>query len=370
MYASTSARRASASIRRAPSRTSSSITDDAADRAAPEPSRSAESETTVSIGSYLPDQRLPRRSSLEPSICHPGRYAPSQADPQISSIAHELAPGVLPELGDRRVLGAPYLGELGEAFFGRGFGCRGVDRADVLGDLIPVPARRVAKGVAQQVDHACLHDRAGPHGVDRLRQPFEAVADHDAHIGSTAVLDLGEHREPELRPLSAVAGPQPEDVALPSAGHPDGHIDGPVGDLAVADLDEDRIDEHHRIHRAVSNGRCESWMDGIAMPRYAPNKMPAGVKRRYFELIRAGIVGSVAAQAVGVSLSCGSLWFIDAGSVRFVDTPISPRYLTQDDRIEISDGLHRRERVKDIAERIGKTYQSVYREIARNRKPD
>src|SRR4029079_15152313 len=87
MYASTSARRASASIRRAPSRTSSSITDATADRAAPEPSRSAESETTVSIGSYLPDQRLPRRSSLEPSIGHPGRYAPSQADPQISSIA-------------------------------------------------------------------------------------------------------------------------------------------------------------------------------------------------------------------------------------------------------------------------------------------
>src|SRR3954465_11971370 len=57
MYASTSARRASASIRRAPSRTISSITDDAADRAAPEPSRSAESKTTVSTGSYLPDQR-------------------------------------------------------------------------------------------------------------------------------------------------------------------------------------------------------------------------------------------------------------------------------------------------------------------------
>src|SRR3954469_2161910 len=87
MYASTSARRASASIRRAPSPTISSITDDAADRAAPEPSRSAESETTVRIGSYLPDQRLPRRSCLEPFIGHPGRYAPSQADPQISSIA-------------------------------------------------------------------------------------------------------------------------------------------------------------------------------------------------------------------------------------------------------------------------------------------
>src|SRR6476661_8021689 len=102
MYASTSARRASASIRRAPSRTSSSITDDAADRAAPEPSRSAESETTVSIGSYLPDQRLPRRSSLEPSIGHPGRYAPSQADPQISSIARRLR---VPD-GGREVLSA------------------------------------------------------------------------------------------------------------------------------------------------------------------------------------------------------------------------------------------------------------------------
>jgi hypothetical protein len=54
---------------------------------------------------------------------------------------------------------------------------------------------------------------------------------------------------------------------------------------------------------------------GIRMPRYAPNKMPAAVKRRYFELIRTGLSGSAAAQEVGVSLSCGSLWFIDAGRV-------------------------------------------------------
>jgi Transposase, Mutator family len=59
----------------------------------------------------------------------------------------------------------------------------------------------------------------------------------------------------------------------------------------------------------------ESWSKGIRMPRYAPNKMPAAVKRRYFELIRTGLSGSAAAQEVGVSLSCGSLWFIDAGRV-------------------------------------------------------
>ena len=106
------------------------------------------------------------------------------------------------------------------------------------------------------------------------------------------------------------------------------------------------------------------------MPRYAPNKMPMAVKRRYFELIRAGLSGSAAADEVGVSLSCGSLWFIDAGQVSFIEVPISPRYLSQDDRIEIADGMARGEPVKQIAARIGKSHQSVYREIARNRKPD
>jgi transposase, IS30 family len=105
------------------------------------------------------------------------------------------------------------------------------------------------------------------------------------------------------------------------------------------------------------------------MPRYAHNKMPATVKRRYFELIRTGLSGSQAAERVGVSLSCGSVWFIDAGGVSFVEVPISSRYLSQDDRIEIADGLARGEPVKAIAVRLGRCYQTVYREIARNRKP-
>ena len=89
------------------------------------------------------------------------------------------------------------------------------------------------------------------------------------------------------------------------------------------------------------------------------------------ELIRDGMPGSEAARQVGVSTSCGSLWFIDVGSVRaFEPTPISRRFLSQDDRIEIADGLGRDEPVKSIAARIGKSYQAVYREIARNGKPD
>ena len=106
------------------------------------------------------------------------------------------------------------------------------------------------------------------------------------------------------------------------------------------------------------------------MPRYAWNKSAPETKARYFELIRQGWNGSKASEAVGVSLSCGSNWFIDAGSVNFIETTISSRFLSQHDRIEIADGLARREPVKDIAARIRRSPSTVYREIARNRKPD
>ncbi len=104
------------------------------------------------------------------------------------------------------------------------------------------------------------------------------------------------------------------------------------------------------------------------MPYRAWNKSSAETKRRFFALTRQGMSGQAASLTVGVSPSCGSLWFIDAGRVDFLDPPISGRYLTQDDRIEIADGLVAGEAVKSIAVRIGKSHQTVYREIARNRK--
>ena len=93
-------------------------------------------------------------------------------------------------------------------------------------------------------------------------------------------------------------------------------------------------------------------------------------KRQFFELIRQGISGEAASLLVGVSPSCGSLWFVDAGRMSFIERPINGRYLNQDDRIEIAEGLAAGEAVKSIAARIGKSYQTVYREIARNRKAD
>ncbi|WP_344861620.1 IS30 family transposase [Amycolatopsis ultiminotia] len=64
------------------------------------------------------------------------------------------------------------------------------------------------------------------------------------------------------------------------------------------------------------------------------------------------------------------MWFIDAGRVPMLEKPISRRYLTHNDRIEIADGLAQGVPVKTIAARIGKSHQTIYLEIARNRKPD
>ena len=107
------------------------------------------------------------------------------------------------------------------------------------------------------------------------------------------------------------------------------------------------------------------------MPRGGANRASVAVKRRYFQLIRQGLRGAAAARRAGVSTSCGSLWFIDAGGVMIHDPgPVSARFLDQDDRIAIADGLRAGVAVKQIARTIGTSFQTVYREIKRNSKPD
>ena len=99
------------------------------------------------------------------------------------------------------------------------------------------------------------------------------------------------------------------------------------------------------------------------MPHWAHNKMPAAVKRRYMELIRDGHTGSQAARRVGVSTSCGSLWFLDAGGVTVPEPgPISSRFMSQDDRIAIADGL--REGRPVTPDDIFRTMQPMMRDLA------
>jgi IS30 family transposase len=96
-------------------------------------------------------------------------------------------------------------------------------------------------------------------------------------------------------------------------------------------------------------------------------KMPLAAKARYHELIRSGMKGAAAARLVGVSTSCGSLWFIEAGSMTPADKPVSARFLTQDDRIAIAEALRVGTPVAQIAEQLGKHRSTIYREIKRGR---
>ncbi|MEU7061906.1 IS30 family transposase [Streptomyces sp. NPDC046197] len=106
------------------------------------------------------------------------------------------------------------------------------------------------------------------------------------------------------------------------------------------------------------------------MPEYPPNRLPLSVPKAYFKLRRGGLKGAAAARRVGVSTSAGSVWFIKAGRMLLPDKPIDERYLTQDDRITIADGLLAGRPATVIAADIGKHRSTVYREISRGRGPD
>jgi len=67
-----------------------------------------------------------------------------------------------------------------------------------------------------------------------------------------------------------------------------------------------------------------------------------GGQASLFRVDQKGWKGAATAREVGASMSCGSVWFVDAGRMSFIETPISSRYLSPDDRIEIADGLARR----------------------------
>jgi len=95
--------------------------------------------------------------------------------------------------------------------------------------------------------------------------------------------------------------------------------------------------------------------------------MPLAVKTRYFELIRTGMKGAAAARLVGVSTSCGSLWFIEAGRMAPHDKRVSERFLTQDERIAIAEALRTDTPIAQIAAELGRHRSTIYREIARGR---
>src|SRR5690606_21214374 len=105
----------------------------------------------------------------------------------------------------------------------------------------------VAHRVADQVDHAGLHDRLRPGRGDRLRQARQAVAAHDEHVAHATVANFGEHSGPELRALGLL-DPHTQDPFPAVHVDPDYQVAGLDPDLAaVTDPDPDRVDVEDRV---------------------------------------------------------------------------------------------------------------------------
>lgn len=108
------------------------------------------------------------------------------------------------------------------------------------------------------MDDALLHHGELPNRGDRLGEAFEAVADRDAHVGDDAVLQLGEHLQLELGAFTAVAGPQPEDVAFPGHAHPDDLVattvlTAPFSAARAALLPDVLPDDRYVVATAIGN---------------------------------------------------------------------------------------------------------------------
>ena len=125
-------------------------------------------------------------------------------------------------------------------------------------------------------------------------------------------------------------------------------------------------------------------MSSTRRVKKGPGRRPQSAKRRRFMELRArGWSIQAAARAVGVSRTSGANWargyktYRNGRAVGFVPPldrlavrEISPRYLSQDERIEIAD-LHRAGlSIRRIAHQIGRSPSTISRELRRNGRAD
>ena len=114
-----------------------------------------------------------------------------------------------------------------------------------------------------------------------------------------------------------------------------------------------------------------------------PGVAPQTAKREWFaRLIARGVSNAEACRIVGVNPRTGKRWrlgrTITSSSGRRLDYPpvtatqreISPRYLSEDERVTIADLRRRGHTVRAIAQELGRSPATVSRELRRNLDPD
>ena len=112
--------------------------------------------------------------------------------------------------------------------YGRGL----VDRPEVLRHLLVVLPGDVSQAVAHHVDDAQLHLGPGIHRLYGLRKAGQAIAAGDEDVVDTAVLQFGEHVEPELCAF-VLLDPQAQEFLVAVQVDAQGQVDRLVPDAAA-----------------------------------------------------------------------------------------------------------------------------------------
>ena len=96
------------------------------------------------------------------------------------------------------------------------------------------------------MDDAELDLGLWPDGADCVGQALETVAAHNEGVLDAAVAQLGQKRHPEFGALATGGSDsQAQHVAFALEVDAHGHLDGPVGHLAIADRHDDGVDHQH-----------------------------------------------------------------------------------------------------------------------------
>lgn len=102
----------------------------------------------------------------------------------------------------------------------------------------------------------------------------------------------------------------------------------------------------------------------------------------FARLLRQGVSASEACRRLGIDRKTGHWWknggvvtrngvsrVVEPAVNRVPSTPMSPRYLSEDERVAIADGVRSGRSARAIAVELGRSVSTVARELARNTDP-